>query len=269
MPNDAAAGRAPLAELLLKLERDPRPLLFGPGRLGIIWSPKSACTTVLLWYLWHCDLLQAALSHSSWPHAFRKRVLYGSDIYQAWTAEVSASGWSWLRVIRDPFVRAVSSYRHALRHGYEDRKMARVLRRPVDSQVGYSFEQFLDYLLRIDITTCNVHHRQQVHPVEALIAPTQTINIEKQDLMACLGKIDEFLPPPQQPAAALEAAIAGIAASHHARETALGGDHAAAPFATAQAWGEWPPHRHFLDPSTRGKIATIYAADFARYADYL
>lgn len=268
MANDAAAGRA--SELLRQLAREPRPLLFGPGRLGIIWSPKSACTTLLLWYLWHCDLLQAALSYDPWPHYFRRRVLYDSGAYRAWNADVSASDWSWLRVVRDPFVRAVSSYRHALQHGYEDRKMARVLQRPVDSKDGYSFEQFLDYLLRIDISTCNVHHREQFHPVETLVGPARIIDVARHDLMAFLGKIDETLPPPRQPAAALHAAIAAIASSHHARETAVAEDRAGTAFTMAQArpQTEWPSHRDFLNASTRGKIATIYANDLARYADY-
>jgi hypothetical protein len=267
VPNDAAARRADSAELPRQLERDPRPLLFGPGRLGIIWSAKAACTTLLLWYLWRCDLLEAARAYHAWPHQFRQRKLYATDTHRAWTAEVSASGWSWLRVVRDPFMRAVSSYHHALRYGYEDRKMAQVLRRPIDSKGGYSFEQFLDYLLRIDITRCNLHHRQQVHPVEALIAPTQIVNIQRQDLMACLRKIDETLPPPPQPAAVLDAAIAEIAATHHVREASEGDDCAAVTFTTAQAWSAWPSHRHFLNASTRDKIATIYAADLARYAD--
>lgn len=265
MPDE---DRADLTELLRQLECDPRPLLFGPGKLGIIWSAKAACTTLLLWYLWHCDLLQAARAYDAWPHNFRQRKLYATDTHRAWTAEVSATGWSWLRVVRDPFVRAVSSYRHALRYGYEDHMMARVLQRPIDGKDGYSFEQFLDYLLRIDIKICNTHHRQQVHPVEALVAPTQIINIQRQDLMACLRKIDEALPPPPQPAAALDAAIAEITANHHVREADSGEDCAAATFTTAQAWSDWPSHRHFLDASTRGKIAKIYAADLTRYAVY-
>ena len=80
--------RADLTELLRQLEHDPRPLLFGPGKLGIIWSAKAACTTLLLWYLWRCDLLQAARAYDAWPHKFRQHKLYASDTYRAWAAEV-------------------------------------------------------------------------------------------------------------------------------------------------------------------------------------
>lgn len=261
-------GHGGLAELLLEPAREPRPLLFGPGKLGIIWSAKSACTAVLFWYLWHCDLLQAARFHSAWPHQFRNRVLYSSDTYRLWAGQAEAGGWSWLHIVRDPFKRAVSSYRHALRYGYEDGKMARILERPVDREHGFSFELFLDYLLKIDIATCNLHHRIQCHPIEALVAPVEIVNIDKQDLMARLGQIDATLDPPPQPADALSRAIAEIADMHHGRKAVTGGDHAATSFTREAAWAEWPQHESFLNNSTRQKIASAYAADFTRYADH-
>jgi hypothetical protein len=252
-----------------ELEHEPQPLLFGPGRLGIIWSPKAACTTVLLWYLWRCGLLQEALAFDPWPHRYRRAVLYKSDGYRECLAEASATGWSWLRVVRDPYARAVSSYRHALRWGYEDARMTRFLRRPTTSEAGFSFEQFLDYLLLIDIATCNLHHQQQLHPIEAKVTLAQVINVDRQDLMASLTRIGETLPLPAQPLSALEAAIARIAAPHHARQVAFDRDQAATVFTKAHAAGDWPSYGHFLNASTRGKIARIYAADFARYADHL
>jgi hypothetical protein len=261
-------GHGGLAELLLDPAREPRPLLFSPGKLGIIWSAKSACTTVLFWYLWHCDLLQAARFYSAWPHQFRNRVLYSSDTYRLWAGQAEAGGWSWLRIVRDPFKRAVSSYRHALRHGYEDAKMARILGRPIDCELGFSFELFLDYLLKIDIATCNLHHRVQYHPIEKLVGPTEVINIEKQDLTARLRQVDATLETPKEPAEALSHAIAEIAEFHHGRHTAANREHAATSFTKQATWGEWPAHASFLNNSTRQKIATVYAADFTRYADH-
>jgi hypothetical protein len=255
------------ADLLLPPTSDPRPLLFGPGKLGIIWSAKSACTTVLLWYLWHCDLLRAARFYHSWPHQFRNRVLYQSKTYRAWAADVESDGWWWLRILRDPYKRAVSSYRHAVRNGYEDGKIARMLR--IDPAQGYSFEQFLDYLQQIDVAACNLHHRVQLHPVEHLISPRKVINIDRQDLMACLGEIDSILPPPKEPVSTLLGAIADIAESHFVRASGTDVDHASTSFRKEDTWSEWPAYRCFLNASTRRKIESIYATDFDRYAAYL
>jgi hypothetical protein len=95
VPNGPDGGQVALKDLLLDPVRDPRPLLYGPGRLGIIWSAKSACTTLLLWHLWHCDLLAAARFYSGWPHEFRNRVLYDSQTYRSWADQVDPVGWSW------------------------------------------------------------------------------------------------------------------------------------------------------------------------------
>jgi hypothetical protein len=268
VPNGPDGGEIALKDLLLDPLRDPRPLLYGPGRLGIIWSAKSACTTLLLWYLWHCDLLSAARFYGNWPHEFRYRVLYASQTYRSWADQAGERGWSWLRVVRDPFTRAVSSYRHALRFGYEDAKMARVLARPVDCKDGFSFELFLDYLLRIDIAACNLHHRQQYHPIEGLVTPGEILNVDRENMMERLRRIDATFEAPKEPAAALSRAIAEITPYHHARASGVEGDQAATAFTARDASEAWPPHQAFLNDTTRARIAAIYAVDLARYAQY-
>ena len=268
MPNGPDSGELALKDWLLDPLRDPRPLLFGPGRLGIIWSAKSACTTLLLWYLWHCGLLEAARFYSGWPHEFRYRVLYDSQTYRSWADQVEPAGWAWLRVVRDPFRRAVSSYRHALRHGYEDARMTRVLSRPVDRNAGFSFELFLDYLGRIDIAGCNLHHRQQWHPIEALVTPGEVLNVDKQDMMEALRRIDATFAAPKEPAEALSRAVAAIAPHHHARASNAEGDQASTAFTARDASDAWPAHEAFLNDTTRAKITAIYAVDLARYAQY-
>jgi hypothetical protein len=257
-----------LAKLLLDRSKEPRPLLFGPGRHGIIWSAKSACTTVLLWYLWQCDLLQAALFFNRWPHHFRN-MLYRSKTYQAWASEVDPKTWSWLRVIRDPSARAVSSYRHALKFGYADEQMSKILGRAVDHHDGFSFELFLDFLSRINIAMCDIHHRLQFHPIEERAIVTRVINVDREDLVATLREIDLGPEKPREPFEALSSAIAQTSDFHHARRLKVDRDHSATRFTRADAWGEWPSAESFLNGTTREKIEAIYAKDFVRYADYI
>ena len=265
---DGGVGR--LRDQLIDPSHEPRPLVLGPEKLVVIWSAKSASTTVLLWYFWHCGLLEAARLFGHWPHLFRNRVLYAADYYRAWVGEVDIT-WRWLRVVRDPCKRAVSSYRHALQHGYEDGKMTRVMRRRVAASEGFSFEFFLDYLSRIDIAACNLHHRQQVHPIEKLVTPSEVINVDKSDLMEQLRAIDATLGKPEESVEVLHEAIAGISDIHHARHILDDTDHAGTQFRAAQAQTSesWPGYGCFLGKSTCAKIARIYAADFACYADYL
>ena len=256
-----------LASLMLDPRREPRPLLLWPAKIGVIWSAKSACTTVLLWYLWHRNLLQVAHAYDSWPHQFRNRMLYADEAYRTWASQMDVGSWSWLRVIRDPYNRAVSSYRHALANGYESQKMSRRLKRPPEA--GYSFEEFLDYLLRIDITICNLHHKQQCHPLEELVAPSRVINVDKVDLMQSLAEIDAGLATPQEPVEALHAAVAAINSWHHARSSSVDRDVSTVVLTQSDARGEWPPYSCFLNESTRAKIAKVYAVDISRYAAFL
>jgi Sulfotransferase family len=254
-----------VTSLLLEPRREPRPLLLGSARLGILWSAKSACTTVLLWYLWHRNLLQAARAYSEWPHDFRIRVLYSDETYRMWASQAGASGWTWLRIIRDPYKRAVSSYRQALFRGYVDDKMSRRLKRPPEQ--GYSFEEFLDYLLRIDITTCNLHYRPQFHPLEELVTPSCVINADKDDLMQALAEVG--LEAPQEPYEALVAAMAEIDSLHHSRPSTVSRDFSAVALTRQDVAAEWPAYACFLNDSTREKIAKIYAIDLHRYAAFL
>ena len=256
-----------LASLMLEPRREPRPLLLGPEKIGVIWSAKSACTTVLLWYLWRRNLLQTAQAYNSWPHTFRNQMLYADETYRRWANEVDVGSWTWLRVIRDPYNRAVSSYRHALVNGYESRKMSRRLKRPPEA--GYSFEEFLDYLLRIDITICNLHHKQQFHPLEELAMPSRVINVDKVDLMQSLAEIDAGLETPQEPLEALRAAVAKINSWHKARPSSVDRDVSAVVLTQSDATGEWPAYTCFLNRSTRAKIAKIYEVDLSRYAAFL
>jgi hypothetical protein len=260
-------GGQDLASLMLEPRREPRPLLLWPEKIGVIWSAKSACTTVLLWYLWHRNLLQAAHAYNSWPHTFRNQMLYADETYRTWANQMDVGSWTWLRIIRDPYKRAVSSYRHALANGYESRKMSHRLKRL--PEVGYSFEEFLDYLLRINITACNLHHKQQFHPLEELVAPSRIINVDKVDLMQSLAEIDVGLETPQEPVEALHAAVANINSWHKARPSSVDRDVSAVVLAQSDARGEWPAYSCFLNESTRAKIATVYAVDISRYAAFL
>lgn len=260
-------GSRDLASVLLNPRREPRPLLLWPAKIGVIWSAKSACTTVLLWYLWHRNLLQEAHAYSSWPHNFRNQRLYSDELYRTWASQVDVGSWTWLRVMRDPYKRAVSSYRHALINGYENGKMSRRLKRPPEA--GYSFEEFLDYLLRINITSCNLHHKQQFHPLEELVAPSRVINADKVDLMQSLAEIDAGLETPREPVETLRAAVATITSWHNARPSTADRDVSAVSLTQSDATGEWPAYSCFLNKSTRAKIAKIYAVDLSRYAAFL
>src|SRR5689334_25375638 len=86
---------------------DPRPLIHTPQRMIVVFSPKSACTSVLIWFYHQIGHTKAARDYASWPHNYRTDVYYRSRFYRR-AFERDLSKFSLLRIVRDPFERAVS-----------------------------------------------------------------------------------------------------------------------------------------------------------------
>ena len=202
-----------------KLRQTPLPLLDASRRTVISWSAKSACTHMLIWYLHRLGLLDEARSHHPWVHRYRGEVLYRSALYQNARDQLVREGpsqWNYVKVVRDPVKRCVSSYRHALKHGYEDEKMSRALGREIDHKCGYSYETFLGYLAQIDLHHCDIHHRVQKHSLDTLdFGRTWLINVDEHDLDAALAEIDRIQGcPPLDDHEGSSQAIASAARRH-------------------------------------------------------
>lgn len=112
-------------------------------------------------------------------------------------------------------------------NGYEDRLMSHHLGCDINHIRGFSYSDFLEYIERINLERCNVHHRLKRHPLDVMpFGEKYVINIDKQDLDTVLLRInaDQGLDIQQQESerrAAIERA-----ARRHAPE---GGSHSFDP----------------------------------------
>ncbi|MEX2500368.1 MAG: sulfotransferase family 2 domain-containing protein [Wenzhouxiangellaceae bacterium] len=176
------------------LRQRPFPLIDGRNRTVISWAAKSACTHVLIWHLDRLGLLAEANAHSAWPHNYRIRFYHNSSQYREALERLESEGpegWTCIKIVRDPARRCISSYRHALHNGYEDQLMAHYLGRQIRHADGFSYADFLEYLEMIDLEHCNIHHRLQRHPLDAVpFGRKRLIHIDQQDLAAALEQID-------------------------------------------------------------------------------
>src|SRR5689334_14979324 len=75
----AGAPETPLTEALATR---PRPLVDVRKKLIVIFSPKAACTNVVIWFLNHLGHLSAAQDYARFPHPYRVQVYYRSNIYR-------------------------------------------------------------------------------------------------------------------------------------------------------------------------------------------
>ncbi len=187
------AREASVSELL---RHPPEPVINPVEGFGLLWSAKSGSKAAKFWYFARIGLLGEAADYPEpecpRPHQFQYEVVNNRPFYREWLENTDATELAWLRVIRDPYNRAISSYRHALRHGYENSRIKNVLGLKIADR-GLSFAEFLDYLLAIDITACNKHHAQQWHPIEQHVALRQVINIDKEQLLDALEAFEKEL----------------------------------------------------------------------------
>ena len=174
------------------------------ANLAVMWSYKAACTTVIKWVFLHNGLLPDALAYNSWIHKYRLHHYQKSDRYLGRLKELGRGKFDVIKVVRDPLDRAVSSYIHAYRTGYDDEAISNVIQRPLARRQRFSFREFVAFLERSDLHACNPHHRVQVAPVERHvlfgIEPRRTIKIE-HGLTAALSAVERSLGPTnKQPA---------------------------------------------------------------------
>lgn len=247
----------------------PRPLIDPDGRFVVFWSPKSACTTTAIWFFNAVGLADQAQAQSERAHRYRIDGFYKSPAY-AQALKHDPRSMVRLRVFRDPYSRAVSSFRHVLSFGLDAEPIAAFLGRAVDDEHGITFRDYLSFLEASDVEKINAHHRIQRHPFERQLPSTEFINITKQDLFSELNAFERRM-------GLAVTDFHDLAWMHEsekrrARPLKLGTDDAYDLPLTPKAgrgYEPFPEPAALLVPEAKARIAKIYAADFEYFGPYL
>ncbi|MEM8937334.1 MAG: sulfotransferase family 2 domain-containing protein [Pseudomonadota bacterium] len=241
------------------------PVIATEQKFVMVWSPKSACSTAMIWFFQVIGVADKARAFDNFPHLYRIRVHYPSA-YHRNALRTDISDFHILRIIRDPYQRAVSSYRHALRDGFENRRLSAFLGRPVTKKTGCTFDEFLAYLATIDIEKANPHIAQQRHPIEAQRPPTFTVNVSEENLLSRLNAFEETASLPRTDFRK----VPWIEQLEHGRKAGQAGyddDVGKIKFSREEArpGGAWPSAVAFLTHKRRDIIAQIYRTDIDHY----
>ena len=250
------------------LDTRSRPLLNPDNGMMVLWSPKSACTTVFVWFAGTIGKLDEVHAYGN-AHRYRMQVYRKSDLYQR-GLERSPADYRIVRVIRDPYQRAASIFRHALRTAFMNKQL-KASPAALDRSTGFSFLQFLDYLGSLDLETANTHLRAQRHLVESEHWPEFIINISRQDLFTELNHVEEAFGLARTDFHEM-AWLHERESERKARPGAFEGKTADDfPFDKDAASGlkPWPDYNELLTPRARARIEKIYARDFEAYAAHL
>lgn len=230
------------------------------ANLAVMWSYKAACTTVIKWVFQQNGLLPEAMAYNSWVHKYRLRQYQKSERYLSRLKRLSSGAFEVVKVVRDPLDRAVSSYIHAYRHGYDDEPIAKIVQRPLSRRQRFSFREFVTYLEQTDLYFCDPHHRMQVSPVERHVLfgtrPSKIIKIE-HGLNAALSELERALGLP-----ATDFTNPVFESDHHTVRTEQAG--LAADLLHIQR-NAVPPAAMFYDRALASKVARLYEEDFRHY----
>lgn len=231
-----------------------------PANLAVMWSYKAACTTVIKWVFLHNGLLPEALAFSDWIHTYRLRRYQKAERYRARLGQFGGRTFDVVKVVRHPLDRAISSYIHAYRTGYDDESISKVIRRPLDCRQRFSFREFVTFLEHSNLLRCNPHHRVQVAPIERHVLfrtkPRAIIRIE-QGLTSALSDLEHSLGLP-----ATDFTNRVFASDHHTVRTYHHGPAADLTHFKPRAL---PPASAFYDADLSARVVRLYAEDFHHY----
>jgi len=249
--------------------------------VAVCWSAKSGCSTILKWFLAHNGMLDEALAYSPrlrkkniLVHRYRIEQLYEQPNYASECERVlkhRRREIEIIKVIRDPALRAVSSFLHFLRNSDEGEwSVSSVVAQwkvlaGIERQQGLSFRQFLMCVTwqQLKGFPLEIHIGPQYHPQQD---PSVDTVIRLEDLATELTELEDRLGLAHVDVRQLSESF------HHNKAT---GSHAwpnrAADYPadrnTLDELGT-PPPQNFLDPETRLLIRTAYWTDYEAYGHH-
>lgn len=218
--------------------------------LALFWSAKAGCTYAVKWMLFQLDLLDEAYAFSHWPHDYREHVFYERRRHTEALLPLLSGDLHVVKVVRNPFIRCVSSYNHALSSPFVPKDLI--------NEEGFSFEQFVSYLETQDLSTGNIHWRRQTHPLEeAGIVGIDTV-IKLEYVQQQLKDLEKRLSLKESPSSLSRT-------SHVIPRISATGYVGKVIFSRNQQ--TYPQYRSFYNEDLLARVSHLYAQDFIRY-DY-
>jgi hypothetical protein len=237
------------------------PLFLEEKDVAVLWSAKAGCTFAVKWFLFQCGELEQALEYSSWIHDYRTQVYRKSERYQMGVHRAEYGKFRYVRLVRNPFSRAVSSYLHMVRtvgdHAFHA-PFNEYLGRDIEEGAGVSFAEFCDFLLSVDVANCDVHYRQQAHRLE-------TRGLVDVDHVLQLEHLEHDLPLIERRYRLKSSSINDLSRSHHNTSRRDSGTFVGeTPFKRTEE-DVYPDYRSFYNEELVEKIGEAYGEDIRRY----
>lgn len=237
----------------------PLPIIYPEKNLALMFSAKAGCTFAIKWFFHQMGILETASAYHPWVHRYRIEKLYRRSDYGLDLKRLLNNEFTVIKIVRNPYARAVSSYIHALTHGYENRAIAEMLRQNEEPGMSFSFNDFLHYLSTIDLSACNVHHRLQVQGPElaGILKVTEVVKLETSNAhLRAVEKRYGLLP-----------CSAGqfSTSAHYTSRSDMDGYWGSKAFGGGEQDMTYPSDRGFYNRRLKQQVAQLYHRDFEAY----
>lgn len=240
----------------------PIPLIDKDRGLAVFFSAKSGCTFVSKWFFYQNNHIQKALTFHPFIHQYRNKVYKKSKHFEESKKDFirkKGKGYLKIKVVRNPFERAVSSYVHFL---VMIKLRDREIRKDFDitfKEIRHSFSEFLDLIKELDIENCNIHWRQQYQVIEDKMDIDYIVDLKKStDKLQEIETLQGLKPSKN---------IESLVHSKHHTKKKKSLDHVFCGNRrfTFKVKNSRPAYSCFYNEEIEKKVIEIYKADFEKY----
>lgn len=224
-----------------------RPLVDPQRKVVLALTPRAGCTICTQMFFREMGLLDEALRYDPWVHKYRIEVYNEKNPFSG--SVLTDPGYFRMKVVRDPYRRAVSSYRFVMqRHS---------LLVPEDlAEEELTFRGFLNFLETQDLSAADVHYGLQKDCFERKMPDVYHRIIKIESLAEDIAEVNRFLGTRYDPT--------GLKSPHHACY-----DAGIMQFAADQKWRDikdsLPHYSFFYDESAARQVRALYREDFETY----
>jgi len=232
------------------------PLLLDEKKIMLSLSPKSGSLFGVSWFFYQANLWQDVKEHPKWAHHYRQEVYYKSPGYPASYRHFFASPETYtkIKLVRNPYSRAVSSYIHALR-------TPEILYRDTRNKftaTEFSFETFLAEVEKLGTRSCDVHYRTQTHEFERNSNWDYQHIVQLESAFKDIPKLEKIYDLKTSP-------LENFRESEHNSRRKKSGKNYVGSTVFSSGYIKHSPYPYFYNTELAQKVQELYAEDFRNF----
>jgi len=232
------------------------PLLLDEKKIMLSLSPKSGSLFGVSWFFYQANLWQDVKEHPKWAHHYRQEVYYKSPGYPASYRHFFASPETYtkIKLVRNPYCRAVSSYIHALR-------TPEILYRDTRNKftaTEFSFETFLAEVEKLGTRSCDVHYRTQTHEFERNSNWDYQHIVQLESAFKDIPKLEKIYDLKTSP-------LENFRESEHNSRRKKSGKNYVGSTVFSSGYIKHSPYPYFYNTELAQKVQELYAEDFRNF----